>query len=192
MTTSSANTRPLSVAFWAFITLTFTVYLAIVLWSAPTISGYAGGLVIFDLRPTGYDYETAQAFLDALSVEGRQFYLSVQHRLDLIYPPLLAITLVWAIDRLTDTRRTTLLLAVLPLIAMVADLLENAAVAALLEGGSQAVTAEMVSRASWFTVVKSGATTVAMTCLLLLILRHLYRSWVKRNGSKLFKRGQSK
>ena len=190
MTTSSANTRLLSVAFWFFVTLTLTVYLVIVLWSAPTITGHAGGLVIFDLRPAGYDYETAQAFLEALSHEGRQFYLSVQHRLDLIYPPLLAITVVWATVRLTGARLTTLLFAVLPLVAMVADLMENAAVAALLEGGSQAATAEMVNRASWFTVVKSGATTVAMTCLLLLILRHLYRSWVKRNGSKLIELGR--
>ena len=185
MTTLPPRLNQASAAFWLTVTMTVAVYLAIVAWSAPTISSHAGGLAIFDLRPTGYNYQDAQAFLDALSVEGRQFYLNVQHRLDLIYPPLLALTLIWAIGRLADAHRTAAVLAIFPMIAMIADLLENAAVADLLEGGSQMMTAEMVSRASWHTIAKSGATTAAMTCLMMLIVRGLYRLWIKRSGAIL-------
>lgn len=60
----------------------------------PKISAAAEGLLPFDLRATGYSEAEAQAFLTALSPEGRALYQGTQHRLDTLYPPLLALVLI--------------------------------------------------------------------------------------------------
>ena len=91
------------VAFWALFAVTNIVYLVMVVWSLPKVSEAAGGLVPFDMRPTGYSFEEAKAFLAALGPEGTAFYLHVQQRLDLLYPALLAATLFFAIRALTPS-----------------------------------------------------------------------------------------
>ena len=40
----------------------------------------------FDMRPTGYTFVEAHAFLIALPPEGTTFYLNVQEKLDVAYP----------------------------------------------------------------------------------------------------------
>ena len=72
--------------FWLTFAATIVVYAIMVVWSLPTITASADGQVPFDLRPLGYSYDEARAFLLALSDEGRHFYTAVQHRLDHIYP----------------------------------------------------------------------------------------------------------
>jgi hypothetical protein len=62
----TANNR----IFWLVVAATLGVYLVMVLWSIPRISAEAGGLPVFDLRPGGYTFEEARAFLAALSPEG--------------------------------------------------------------------------------------------------------------------------
>ena len=92
------------VAFWTLVAVTTAIYLVMVLWSLPKISAAAGGATPFDMRPLGYSFEEARAFLTALSSEGARFYRTVQHRLDLLYPALLAATLFFAIRALAPHR----------------------------------------------------------------------------------------
>ena len=171
-------------AFWFTVFATVAVYITIVAWSAPTVSGHADGLRMFDLRPAGYDFQEAQDFLSALTDEGRIFYLSVQHRLDIAYPALLAITTMWAFLLLLPRNKLALLALLLPVCAMVFDYLENIAVAVMLHSGTQNLTAEMVSRASGYSVLKSGFTTASMSLLVVLILLRIYRRRSKRHSGK--------
>ena len=76
-------------AFWISFIFATGVYLSMVFWSLPFIAGQAGGLAPFDMRPTGYSVTEARAFTQALTEEGRAFYLDVQHKLDFAYPALL-------------------------------------------------------------------------------------------------------
>ena len=85
------------VAFWILLVVTLAVYVVMINWSLPLIAERADGLRPFDLRPIGYDFDEAKAFLAALKPEGAEFYLGVQHKLDSIYPALLAATLFFAI-----------------------------------------------------------------------------------------------
>jgi hypothetical protein len=156
------------VAFWTLVAVTAAIYLVMVGWSLPKISSEAGGATPFDMRPLGYSFPEAQSFLTVLSAEGARFYLHVQHRLDLLYPALLAATLFLAIRALAP-RRTVLspnLLALTALPGCVFDYLENAAVSEMLRAGADGVTPELVARASLWTCLKSGFTTVAMLLLL--------------------------
>ncbi len=82
--------------FWIMFAVMLGVYLVMVLWSLPLLMADAGGLPAFDLRPAGYSHDEAQAFLAALSPEGRAFYLDVQQWLDTAYPALLGVVLVMA------------------------------------------------------------------------------------------------
>src|SRR5262245_31598053 len=83
-----------AIAFWVLLALTGIVYAVIMLWSLPQLTvAIAGGSVpAFDLRPGGYSFMEAASYIRLLRPEQVAFYLDVQQRLDLLYPPLLAAT----------------------------------------------------------------------------------------------------
>lgn len=158
--------------FWALVGATLAVYGAMVVWTLPVISAGAGGLAPFDMRPGGYDFAAAQQFLAALSPEAAAFYDNVQHKFDLAYPALAALTLFFALAALLPRELGILRFALAAPTALVAifDYLENHAVAGMLAAGPSGLTPTMVEAASRWTILKSGATTVAMTLLLALLL----------------------
>ena len=69
------------------------VYALMVGGTLPALEHMAGQPV-FDLRPRGYDQATAQSILQNLGAQGRRFYLMRQIPLDLVYPGLMALTLL--------------------------------------------------------------------------------------------------
>ena len=166
--------------FWLIVFATVSVYATMLLWSIPLISKEADGLVVFDMLPTGYSFAEAQAFLSALTPEGKQFYLKVQHRLDLLYPALLAITVGWAMMLLVPNWRWRPLLALVPIPGMVFDYLENSVVAAMLAAGSDSLTPEMVERASMYSRSKAVSTTLSLGLLCLFIVVWAFNRWKKK------------
>jgi hypothetical protein len=169
-------------AFWALFAVTTAVYLVMILWSLPRVAAAAGGAAPFDLRLLGYGFDEAQAFLAALRPDGAAFYLGVQHRLDIAYPALLALTLFFAIRALAPRRGPIPppLLALIALPGAVFDYLENAAVAAMLRLGASGVTPEIVARASLWTILKSAFTAIAMVVLVVLAAMALWKRASKR------------
>ena len=112
--------------------------------------------------------------------EGIDFYLSVQHTLDSIYPALLAATTFFAIV-LIAPRRWGIWRFVIALIAVpgaVFDYLENAAVSAMIAAGPSGITEADVATASLWTALKGGFTTVSFVVLLVLLAM-----WVFGRGS---------
>lgn len=158
--------------FWLILASALGLYAVMLAWSIPTISTAAGGLPIFDMRPTGYDFAAATTFLKALSAEGRRFYLQVQHRLDLVYPPLLALATAWATLWLAPTgwRRAWPLLVAPAVFGAIFDLLENSAVTALLTAPLDQITPAAVARASHFSQLKAAFNIVSMLLVLLVLL----------------------
>ena len=86
--------------FWLMFAVMLGVYMTMAFWSIPKIVADAGGLLAFDLRPLGYSFDEASAFITALSDEGRVFYLNVQQMLDSAYPALFAVVMVMAFSHL--------------------------------------------------------------------------------------------
>lgn len=163
-------------AFWALFAVTMAVYLIMILWSLPKISAAAGGAAPFDMRPFGYSFDEAKAFIGALSAEGKALYLNVQHRLDATYPALLAATLFFAIRALAPgASPLPALLALVALPGAVFDYLENSSVTAMLNAGASSLTPELVARASLWTLLKSTFTTIAMLMLLAFVVMALWR-----------------
>jgi hypothetical protein len=164
-------------SFWLLFAATLATYGAMLVWTLPAISAAAGGLAPFDMRPTGYSHDEARAFLMALSPEGKALYLDVQHKLDAAYPGLLAATLFFATAALAPKSwglwRWVIALVAIP--GAVFDYLENAAAAVMLLGGVDGLTEDTVAAASRWTTLKSWATTVAMTVLLVLLAAQAWR-----------------
>lgn len=160
------------ILFWGLFSLTLATYAAMLGWSLPLIANAAGGLVPFDMRPGGYSFAEASAFLAALSADGAAFYRAVQQRLDLVYPGLLALTLYFAIAALLPRRigGWCWVVAVIALPVGVFDYLENHAVAQMLDAGRSGLTPELVATASQWTVLKATASMVAMSVVLVLLL----------------------
>lgn len=163
--------------YWLLVALTMGVYGATVFWTLPQIRAEAGGLVPFDLRPTGYGFADAQAFLTALSPEGRALYAGAQAMLDAVYPPLLFASLGIALWYLSaDLRQITrYMLVAVAAIGMAADGFENVAVRDMLIAGAEGITPAMVANASLLTVAKSAANAVSLAALAGLVLRYLMR-----------------
>ena len=173
-------------AFWLLFAVTLAVYATMLAWTLPAISATAGGLAPFDMRPSGYTFEEAKAFLTALSPAGTALYRNVQHRLDAAYPALLAATLFFAIAALSPRRwggwRWVLALVAIP--AALFDYLENAAVAGMLLAGADGLTSEMVATASRWTVWKSTASTIAMILLLVLLAARGWRLLAEKGKAR--------
>ncbi len=87
-------------ALWIVWLVTGALYLAMLAWSLPHLTALAGGLPMFDMRPGGYSELDARALLTALGVDGRTFYLGVQHRLDTVFLALEALALALTFPRL--------------------------------------------------------------------------------------------
>ena len=158
--------------YWLLVVATLAVYFAMVLWSLPAVSLAAGGLMPFDMRPSGYSFDEALAFVIAITPEGSSFYQNTQQLLDTTYPAMLATVLaiaLWNLARRFPTWMRWLLVA-LPVVGSLADYLENAAVSRMLDAGASGLTADMVSAASRWTLIKSGMTGVGMLVLLGLLI----------------------
>lgn len=167
---------------WGLLGLALAIYLVMALWSMPYIVAEAGGLMPFDMRPTGYDTEQAVAFLGAISDAGRAFYLDTQHVLDLFYPGLMGAALFLAIVQLFAHKGAVMRygLAVTALIGAGFDYLENARVAAMLRAVVADVEAAEIAAASQATMLKSGFDTVAMVAALVGVV--LY--WLRKRREK--------
>ena len=169
----------LIVAFWISFAASSVIYAIMVLWSLPRISAEANGLVPFDMRPTGYSLEEARSFLAALSKDGRIFYLTTQHRLDAVYPPLMAITLALGLWLLSPsfTLWVRLPLILVPILAMVSDLTENQLVSDMLNSPVDSLDSELIMTANTATLIKSALTTIAGSLLLALTAAWAWKRW---------------
>lgn len=157
---------------------TLVLYLAMALWSLPEIMREADGLMPFDLRPFGYSVQAAEAFLNALSDEGRVFYAQTQHAMDAVFPALLLLWAGWTVWLLFRGPMRGVLIT-LALAGCIADYGENAAVARLLSS-FDAETARLAAR---WTMAKSGAATVVYLAILWGVVQMVRRRLSKRRAA---------
>ena len=157
--------------FWFVAAVTLAVYCVMIFWSIPRISTQAGGLTVFDMRPGGYSFDQAKAFLAALSPAGAAFYADVQHKLDTAYPALLALTLGWSILRLAPANwgLWRWLIAATALPGMVFDYRENLDVSSMLKLGPNGITPQLVEAASRHSQLKAISTSISTAILLVLL-----------------------
>lgn len=170
-------TRVLTLLFWPLLVITLGLYFAMLGWSLPAITNAAGGLTPFDMRPTGYNFEDARAFLAALPADMTSFYRQTQlGLLDTYYPACLAATLFLAIGLLAQKRFRYWgwLLALIAIPGAVFDYMENTNINLMLFLGPDNINMDIVARASSRSVAKAVFTTIAMLVVLVLGMIHLW------------------
>ncbi len=164
---------------WILAIAALFVLILMNVWTVPIIRADAGNLHIFDNRPFGYSLGDAQAFLNALKPEGLELYLTLQRKLDTLFPILFSIAMPWALWVLTARWNTPfrIFICAAGFIGPMCDLTENYFVAKLLRAGPDEITAEMVSIASTFSVTKWGLDLIASCTFLLLGWHALLERW---------------
>jgi hypothetical protein len=105
------------------------------------LQALAGGAAPFDIRPLGYSYEEAGAFLEAIGEQGRAYYLRPELLLDTVYPPFYAVSrglALWWLTmpgRLYDgavPQRWRWTLVAMPVVMATCDSVENVCIAKML------------------------------------------------------------
>jgi hypothetical protein len=127
------------------------------------------GLRPFDMRPSGYSAEQANSLINALGSSGRRYYLTRQIPLDLVYPSLMALTLVSLLNWLGSRHVSHKLVRIgawFSITAAIADYLENAGICLMILSWPE-ISANTVLAASVASIVKSGLTAAATLTVLL-------------------------
>jgi len=127
------------------------------------------GLRPFDMRPGGYSAELANSLINDLGPSGRRYYLTRQIPLDLVYPSLMALTLVSLLKWLGSCGVSQNLVRIgtwFSIAAAIADYLENAGICLMILSWPEIPTSTVLA-ASVASIVKSGLTTAAIMIVLL-------------------------
>ncbi|MEM8539361.1 MAG: hypothetical protein AAGF25_00265 [Pseudomonadota bacterium] len=135
------------------------------------------GLRPFDMRPGGYSTAQAYALLDALGIDGRQYYLTRQIPLDLLYPGLMALTLVSVLKWLESRGFYRVLAQVgvwLSVGAAIADYLENAGICLMIISWPELPT-NLIWAASFASISKAVLTTLAVLTVTIGVVFWLFR-----------------
>jgi hypothetical protein len=153
--------------------LTNLVYVFMLTITIPKTLEYSNGMQLPDMMPTGYDHEYIQKLFTTLGEVGRQYYLTRQIVVDMFYPALFAISyaLIFAffLQRLGKLKSPWVYLSFLPVIAGVADYLENTGNILLLNN-FPALNMTLVSFTNFFTILKSMTSTVYFLALIVILV----------------------
>ena len=126
------------------------------------------GLAPFDLRPVGYTAIEADALLARLGDAGRWYYVSRQIPLDMIYPALLAMTIIATLQWVGSQSNLVRYVRFGSWLAMLAaffDYLENVGIISMILLWPN-LPNFVVAAASLASVAKAGLTTAALLFLL--------------------------
>lgn len=166
------KSRRLGAATLALATASTIIYLLMIRVTLPTLLE-TSGQIAFDMRPFGYSPQDAAQLLQGLGENGRRFYLTWQIPLDILYPALLASTLIcaalWLGKRQPHTHVTRIAIA-LALGTLICDYAENLGIVLMILNAAQLPDA-LVYASSSATILKSFLTLAAIFCLSFLGLR---------------------
>ncbi|MCJ7466475.1 MAG: hypothetical protein MUO53_07260 [Maribacter sp.] len=149
--------------------LTNLLYILMLTFTIPTVMGFANGMKLLDMMPLGYDLDYANALFNALGPQGRDAYLYNQLPMDMVYPALFGISyclvLAYFLKKLNKIDTKLFYLCLLPLFAGLADYLENFGIINLMTNYPN-LTSGMVTTTSFFSLLKSGATSLYFLILI--------------------------
>ena len=153
--------------------LTNVVYIFMLTVTIPRTMNHSNGLKLLDMMPTGYDLNYVGELFDSLGEIGRGTYLTNQIPVDMIYPLLFGLSycllLAFFLKKLKKLNAPYIYLCLLPIIAGIADYLENFGIITMLKSYPD-LTQGMVSTTSLFSVIKSISTSVFFVILIIMLI----------------------
>lgn len=152
--------------------LTNLVYALMLLVTIPKVLEYSNGLKLLDMMPMGYNTAYIHSLFETLGEEGRHLYLYTQIPPDLIYPFLFGISycllMGYFLKQLNKLDSMYFYLCTLPLIAGLADYLENFGIIILLNSYPDLSQVSM-GITNLFSIVKSASTTIFFIALIIIL-----------------------
>ncbi len=153
--------------------LTNAVYLFMLTVTIPKTMAFSNGMKLLDMMPTGYNFNYVRELFNALGDIGRGTYLTNQIPVDMVYPLLFALTycllLAYFLKKLNKLIAPFSYLCLLPIIAGIADYLENFGIIAMLKSYPN-LTEITVKTTNSFSVLKSISTSVFFIVLIIVLI----------------------
>ncbi len=153
--------------------LTNIVYAAMLIITIPKTMGFSNGLKLLDMMPMGYDLDYINTLFETLGEKGRDVYLYNQIPLDMIYPFLFGISyclvIAYFLKKLDKLSSPFFYICFLPIIAGIADYLENIGIITMLNTYPD-ISQILASTSNIFSIVKSMATTIYFVALIVTMM----------------------
>ncbi len=153
--------------------LTNVVYLFMLMVTIPKTMGFSNGMKLLDMMPTGYNQDYVNKLFRTLGENGREIYLTNQIPVDMIYPLLFGLTysllLAYFLKKLNKLKSPFNYLCLLPIIAGIADYLENIGIIAMLNSYPD-LTETTVNATNTFSVIKSTSTSIFFIALIIILI----------------------
>jgi len=165
--------------------LTNVIYLFMLMVTIPKTMGFSNGMKLLDMLPTGYNQDYVNELFRTLGENGRDIYLTNQIPVDMIYPLLFGLTysllLAYFLKKLNKLKHPFTYLCLLPIIAGIADYMENFGIITMLNSYPD-LTETTVNATNTFSVIKSISTSMFFIALIVVLII-LGIKFVKRNKS---------
>lgn len=153
--------------------LTNLVYAFMLLVTIPNTMNFSEGMKLLDMMPTGYDLDYVNKLFITLGEDGRNMYLTNQIPVDMVYPLLFGLTyalvLAYFLKKINKLRSPFSYLCLLPIIAGIADYLENIGIITLLNNYPD-FTETTVNTTSMFSLIKSISTSLFFITLIVILI----------------------
>lgn len=139
----------------------------------PRTMGFSSGMKLLDMMPTGYDLNYVSQLFTSLGENGRLTYLTNQIPVDMIYPLLFGLSycllLGYFLKKLNKLNSPYSYLCLLPIIAGIADYLENIGIITMLKNYPE-LKGATVYTTNTFSVIKSISTSIFFIALIVLLV----------------------
>lgn len=153
--------------------LTNIVYAFMLIVTIPKTMEFSNGMELLDMMPTGYDLNYVNELFNSLGEIGRLTYLTNQIPVDMIYPLLFGLSycllLGYFLKKLNKLNSRHIYLCVIPIIAGIADYLENIGIITMLKSYPD-LTEISVKTTSLFSLIKSISTTAFFIILIIVLM----------------------
>ncbi len=163
--------------------LTNSVYVFMLTVTIPKTMEFSNGMKLLDMMPMGYDLNYVSELFNSLGEIGREVYLTNQIPVDMVYPLLFGLTycllLAYFLKKLNKLNTSFIYLCLIPIIAGIADYLENFGIIAMLKNYPE-LTEVAVKTTSSFSLIKSISTSVFFIVLIVMLII-LGIKFLKRN-----------
>lgn len=153
--------------------LTNIIYAIMLIVTIPKTMAFSNGMKLLDMMPTGYDSEYVHTLFETLGANGRAVYLYHQIPVDMVYPFLFGISycllIAYFLKKLNKLNSAFFYVCFLPIIAGIADYLENFGIINMLNKYPH-LSQISIDATNVFSIVKSMATTIYFVALMITLL----------------------
>jgi len=153
--------------------LTNLVYTFMLTVTIPKTMEFSNGMKLLDMMPTGYDLNYVRELFTSLGEKGRLTYLTNQIPVDMIYPLLFGLSycllLGYFLKKLNKLNSPYSYLCLLPIIAGIADYLENIGIISMLKNYPE-LKETIVYTTNIFSVIKSSSTSIFFIVLIVVLI----------------------